>query len=226
MQSARHRQYVALCAVAALALAARLFRRPKRCCSPIRAGVGPTCGVDPRNSLAWSHTDLRTLLPQAPALPGLFRGDGRRLSTVARPFSANASLVHERRQPVPLFAGFPLAAGLLGPHRLGDPDCSWRGLAVSAGAGRASCSAWELWPFASELTLLLKKRRRELSSLPPEILESLHKSLVGWACGNSRRFGPSSAIGIVPPLVEEIFLPRLPLGVLLLSIGRPLSAMT
>ena len=84
--------------------------------------------------------------------------------------------------------------------------CRWPG----------SCSA-SLWPFAHELTLLLK--HAGVSTLSPEIMEKLHDAVAGWR--TLPLIWPILAIGIVPPLVEEFFF-RGYLLTALLAIGRPI----
>ncbi len=113
-----------------------------------------------------------------------------------------------------LFAGFPLAAAYMGRIRLesGFRLASPGVLPLAAGIVLGT----SLWPFAHELTLL--QRHAGMSTLSPEILEKLHDAVVGWRA--LPLFWPILAIGIVPPLVEEFFF-RGYLLTALLAIGRP-----
>jgi sodium transport system permease protein len=120
---------------------------------------------------------------------------------------------------IALFAGFPLAAVYLGRiHlvsglQLARPSLTQLLAGLLLGLG--------LWPFAHELTMLLKNAG--LNTLRPEIMEKLHESLAGWRTLSP--LWPVIAIGIIPPLVEELFF-RGYLLAAFLSVGRPLWAMT
>jgi sodium transport system permease protein len=119
---------------------------------------------------------------------------------------------------VALFAGFPLLAAYMGRIRfatgfqLAPPSMLQVVSALLLGLS--------LWPFAHELTLLLKSLG--MSSLTPQIMDKLHESLV-----ESRLLSPLwsiIAVGIIPPLVEELFFRGYLLGAFL-TVGRPLWAM-
>lgn len=114
-----------------------------------------------------------------------------------------------------LFAGFPLLAAYLGRIRLQSGFRLARPGILTLVSGVLLGST--LWPFAHELTLLL--RHAGLSTLSPEIMEKLHDAVAGWRA--LPLIWPILAIGIVPPLVEEFFF-RGYLLTALLALGRPI----
>jgi ABC-2 type transport system permease protein/sodium transport system permease protein len=204
-----------LYALAALALAARLF------------GAEAVLFTDQGS---WSDLWRRPAQAQARATPtsGLFclallfpayfvaTGGGAQLMQDS---TLQARFVFMSLTSIILFAGFPLAAAYLGRIRvvsgfqLGRPSIVQMVSGLLLGAS--------LWPFAHELTLLLKNAG--VTSLSPEIMEKLHESLSGWRALSP--LWPVIAIGVIPPLVEEFFF-RGYLLAAFLSVGRPLWAMT
>ena len=204
-----------LYALAALALAARLFGAEAVLFTD--QGSWADMWRRPRHSCPRA-TPTSALFCLALLFPAYFVATGGG-SQLLQESSLQARLLFMSVISVALFAGFPLAAAYLGRINLatGLQLAKPRAPQVLAGI----LLGLGLWPFASELTLLLKNAG--LTSLPPEILEALHKSLVGWR--ELSPLWPVIAIGIVPPLVEEIFF-RGYLLAALLSIGRPAAAMT
>jgi sodium transport system permease protein len=204
-----------LYALAALALAARLFGAEAVLFTD--QGSWSDMWRRPRHSRPRA-TPTSALFCLALLFPAYFVATGGG-SQLLQDSSLQARLLFMSVVSVALFAGFPLAAAYLGRIDLttGLQLAKPRLLQVLAGI----LLGLGLWPFASELTLLLKNAG--VSSLPPEILEALHKSLAGWR--ELSPLWPVIAIGIVPPLVEEVFF-RGYLLAAFLSMGRPLAAMT
>ncbi|CAN5524493.1 ABC transporter permease subunit [soil metagenome] len=116
-----------------------------------------------------------------------------------------------------LFGGFPILAAYMGHIRfvsgfqLARPSPLQLCCGLSLGLG--------LWPFAHEITKVLKELG--FTTLTPDVMDKLHESLV-----ESRWISPLwtvVAVGIIPPIVEELFFRGYLLGAFL-SIGRPIWA--
>ncbi len=118
-----------------------------------------------------------------------------------------------------LFAGFPLVAAYMGRVRLVSGLQLSRPSAVQVFAGMLL--GLGLWPAVHELTMLVKSAG--LSTLSPELMDRLRESFVGLRSVSP--VWPVLAIGIIPPIVEELFF-RGYLLAALLSTGRPLWAIT
>ncbi|HEV8059863.1 MAG TPA: ABC transporter permease subunit/CPBP intramembrane protease [Gemmataceae bacterium] len=118
-----------------------------------------------------------------------------------------------------LFAGFPVAAAYMGRVRLVSGLQLSRPSVLQVLAG--VLLGLGLWPAVHELTMLVKSAG--LSTLSPEIMDRLHESFVGLRLISP--LWPVIAIGIIPPLVEELFF-RGYLLAALLSTGRPIWAIT
>jgi sodium transport system permease protein len=204
-----------LYALAALALASRLFGAE----AVLFTDQGSWSDLWRRPKLARPRaTPTAALFCLALLFPAYFvaTGGGAQL---LQDSSLQARFAFMSITSVVLFAGFPLVAAYMGRIRLVSGLQLYRPSFTQVVSGIVL--GLSLWPFAHELTMLLKNAG--LSTLPPEIMDKLHESLAGWRALSP--LWPVIAIGIIPPLVEELFF-RGYLLAALLSVGRPLWAMT
>ena len=203
-----------LYAVAALALAARLFGAE----AVLFTDQGSWSDLWRRPSkLRDRPTPTAALFCLALLFPAYFVATGGG-SQLLQDSSLQARFAFGGIMSLVLFAGFPLLAAYMGRIRLSTGFQLKPPSVLQVFAGLLL--GLSLWPFAHELTLLLKTLG--MSTLTPEIMEKLHDSLA-----QSRTLSPLwsiVAVGLIPPIVEEFFFRGYLLGAFL-TLGRPIWAM-
>ncbi len=203
-----------LYALAALALAARLFGAE----AVLFTDQGTWSDLWRRPARARLRpTPSAALFCLALLFPAYFVATGGG-SQLLEDSSLEAKFAFGGIMSVVLFAGFPLLAAYRGRIRLVTGFQLARPSVLQIIAGLLL--GVSLWPFAHELALLLKSLG--MSSLTPEIMKKLSEALA-----ESRLLSPLwsvIAVGIIPGVVEELFFRGYLLGAFLTTL-RPRWAM-
>jgi sodium transport system permease protein len=197
-----------LYALAALALAARIFGAEAVLYTD--QGTWSDLFRRPANARS-SSTPAGAFLCLAVLFPAYFMTTG---AAQLLPESPVVRMAFMSAASILLFAGLPMFAAYLGRirvqtgFRLSRPP-----LAALAATFLLGLS---LWPFVHELTLGVTAAG--VSTLPAEYIEQMKKVLVEWR--QSSPLLPVLTLGVIPPLVEELFFRGYLLGALL-TLGRP-----